>query len=121
MGRGPPYERRQTKRVELMEMNPSPNASGGGGSGGWGGGGIVRNAGGTVDAWQAKQKEKEDEKRYVHVVKYDQGFVPWAMNILATEEDLRVGMERVGLHGEINVAGTGREKVRDGQGQDKQQ
>ncbi|KAF2656874.1 hypothetical protein K491DRAFT_714930 [Lophiostoma macrostomum CBS 122681] len=120
MGKGPPYEGRKTKRAELMEMSAGPNAGGNGGGGGWGGAGIVRNAGGRVKAWEARDKEAdEDEKRFV--VKYDQGFVPWAMNLLATEQDLRVGMERVGLNGEINVAGTEREreKVRGRQEQGK--
>lgn len=140
MGRGPPYERRRTRRFgEEGPVSLDPEDSGGGG-GGWGGEKIIRNAAGGSDGgpgmggaglgdgegragWggsgggsiDMKKSERdmmdaayEGEKRFV--VKYQTGSVPWAMNLLATEEDLRVGMERVGLNGEINVAGTYREK-----------
>ncbi|KAF2113303.1 hypothetical protein BDV96DRAFT_120946 [Lophiotrema nucula] len=98
MGRGPPYTRRtQAFGRDGPVLDPHSSNSDTGGSG-WGGEGIVR----------GNMREKEEDMRYV--VRYPKGDVPWAMNILATEEDLRIGMERVGIGGEINAAGTERER-----------
>jgi hypothetical protein len=84
MGRGPPYQRR-TRRVG--EKGPIELAS-------------------RVSTWS---DEDDDGSRGGGAVGGGQGrgaergFVvksrppPWAMNLLGTEEDLRVGMERVGL------------------------
>ncbi|KAF2714284.1 hypothetical protein K504DRAFT_369229 [Pleomassaria siparia CBS 279.74] len=106
LGRGPPYDRRRTRR--LGEQGPvildDPSSA-------------------TTDAkwtngrargekeWSKERDtwEKDGEERRF-VVNYRTSMVPWAMNLLATDEDLRVGMERVGLGGEINVAGTTRER-----------
>lgn len=91
-----------------MSMGPD-----GSGQGGWGGESVIRNPSGSMMEVRGDKREEDsetEERRYV--VKYRTGYVPWAMNLLATEEDLRVGMERIGLNGEINVAGTEREPQR---------
>ncbi|KAF2180620.1 hypothetical protein K469DRAFT_692810 [Zopfia rhizophila CBS 207.26] len=122
LGKGNPYPRRRTRRFGeegpvVLDVDESGN-NGSGTGGGWGGTSIIRDAGGGGRAAQGwmdmnEQPRREnyqgEEKRFV--MKYRQALVPWAMNILATDEDLRLGMERVRLGGEINAAGTDRERV----------
>jgi hypothetical protein len=74
IGRGPPYERR-TKRAPAVSLETEEEEIGG------------RNK------EQARVQEIHRETRYV--VKNRPP--PWAMNLLGTEEDLRVGMEKFGL------------------------
>ena len=80
MGRGPPYQRR-TRRPG----DDGPIVLDGEGEGGWDSGGAVK--GGAA---------RGDENRFVVVGSVR---VPWAKNLLASEEELRVDMERVGLGG----------------------
>ncbi|KAJ4288437.1 hypothetical protein N0V90_011672 [Kalmusia sp. IMI 367209] len=79
-GRGPPYFGRKTR--PHGEEGPIV-LDGEGDEGGWGGGGIVRWEGG-------------DTQRYVRRGKI---VVPWAKNLLASEEELRAEMENVELGG----------------------
>lgn len=75
IGRGPPYKRR-TEKMQVADVETEVNEGG------------------------VKGKEREEgrvqeigETRFV----VKRGPPPWAMNLLGTEEDLRVGMERFGL------------------------
>lgn len=110
LGRGPPYSRRRTR--QFGEDGPVALDADGSGEGGWGGEKVFGNAserrGSERHERMPREQWESQDKRFV--VKYRTGFVPWAMNVLATEEDLRVGMERVGLNGEINAAGTALER-----------
>lgn len=91
MGRGPPYERRTSRMNEegpLLREEAAPE--------GW----RARDG----DAFGKGGREKElHEERERNRENQQRGFVvkskvaPWAMNLLGTEEDLRRGMERVGL------------------------
>ncbi|KAG9191664.1 hypothetical protein G6011_10398 [Alternaria panax] len=74
MGRGPPYKRR-TKRAPAVSVEIEEEEVGG------------------EDGAKGSVQEIYRETRYV-VKKRPP---PWAMNLLGTEEDLRVGMERFGL------------------------
>lgn len=58
---------------------------------------------GGVDARSGEWSDKE--RRYV--VRNRAAFPPWAMNLLADEEDLRIGLGRVDLDGEGEQAGGG--------------
>jgi hypothetical protein len=54
---------------------------------------------------------KWDEKERRYVVKHRSGYVPWAMNVMADDEDLMIGMGKVDLGGdggEQASAGAGR-------------
>lgn len=84
LGRGPQYKERKTR--PHGEDGPIV-LDGDGGEGGWGGGGVVRGSGMSVLG---------DDTRFVVVGKVR---VPWAKNLLASEEELRVDMERVRLEG----------------------
>jgi hypothetical protein len=94
MGKGPPYKRR-TRRFHQpgpVHLDDGSDGSGGEGSAtGWGGEKV--GSGGD-----RAQREAEDDRRFTMM--YRGGQVPWAMNLLATDEDLRVGLERVGLDGQ---------------------
>jgi hypothetical protein len=57
--------------------------------------------------WEADGRERR------FVVKYKTGMVPWAMNLLGTDEDLRVGMQNVEIEGDGNTMETGRERGAD--------
>ncbi|KAH7120783.1 fungal-specific transcription factor domain-containing protein [Dendryphion nanum] len=92
LGRGPPYERRTRRFGQGEETEVTVD-----GESSW--------ARGDRGRWEG------EERRFV--MKYRDGLVPWAMNLLGTDEDLRLGMERVGIHGEINAAGTEMELVKD--------
>jgi hypothetical protein len=74
MGRGPPYKRR-TKRVVPVNNDVESEDAGDG----------------TRE--QGRVQEIHGETRYVVKTRPP----PWAMNLLGTEEDLRVGMEKFGL------------------------
>jgi hypothetical protein len=84
MGRGPPYQRRTRKAGEEgpIELDSRSNTWSDRADASFRPEGVVSSVGGRVT---------------------ERGFVvksqppPWAMNLLGTEEDLRVGMERVGL------------------------
>jgi hypothetical protein len=113
-GRGPSYSRR-TRTFHDEEGAADVDGNGNGptsSSGGWGGERVIHTR--PRNPWQVnKEKEMSEyddqgEKRFV--VRHQSGYVPWAMNLVATEEDLRVGMEKIGIRGEINAAGTAREK-----------
>jgi hypothetical protein len=73
MGRGPPY-RRRTEKVRVADDGEEENDRGGN-----------RN--------QGRIQEVDTEMRFVVKSRPP----PWALNLLGTEEDLRVGMERFGL------------------------
>lgn len=112
LGRGAPYQRRRTR--PFGEDEKSDMDADGSGSGGWGGDNVIRNSGkgdgkGTKGWAKGDRGRWEGEERRF-VVRYKGGFVPWAMNLLATEEDLRLGMEGMGIGGEINVAGRTQEE-----------
>ena len=91
MGRGPPYERR-TRRIGeqgplvLDPMAPQGSSSWRERDGDAFGKGAGQQMGGTG-------RERNEEKGFI----VKSRIPPWAMNLLGTEEDLRVGMERVGL------------------------
>ncbi|KAF1980493.1 hypothetical protein BU23DRAFT_444283 [Bimuria novae-zelandiae CBS 107.79] len=85
LGRGPPYPDRKTRPIG--EQGPIV-LDGDGREGGWGGGGVVRGKGPALG----------DEQRFV-VVGSGRVRVPWAKNLLASEEELRADMERVALGG----------------------
>ncbi|KAF2469656.1 uncharacterized protein BDR25DRAFT_46870 [Lindgomyces ingoldianus] len=88
LGRGPSYERRRTRRfgeVGPLVLDPDQNQDERGGSrGGEMGERVSERRGGVFEG---------DEKRFV--VRHPKGYTPWAMNLLGTDEDLRVGMEKV--------------------------
>lgn len=84
-GRGPPYSDRKTR--PFGEVGPVV-LDGEGDEGGWGGGGVVR---GRVFALP------NDDTRFTVISKVK---VPWAKNILASEEELRADMERMELQGQ---------------------
>ena len=91
-GRGPPYEARKTRRYNeegpiVLDGEGGDGRDGGSvsrdGKGGWGGTGVLKVARAEGEEW---------------------GFVvglrvPWAKNLLATEEELRADMEKVDLGG----------------------
>ncbi|KAK7188258.1 C6 finger domain-containing protein [Paraphaeosphaeria sporulosa] len=83
-GRGPRYEGRKTR--PYGEDGPIV-LDGEGDEGGWGGGGVVRGRVFTVIS---------DDARYTAMGSVR---VPWAKNVLASEEELRADMERVELKG----------------------
>ncbi|KAF2824471.1 hypothetical protein CC86DRAFT_384095 [Ophiobolus disseminans] len=103
MGRGPPYERR-TRRIGeegplvLDPMNPQGSSNWRERDGDAFGKGAARGSG------QERPSDIRGPRRYDERARNEErGFIvksritPWAMNLLGTEEDLRVGMERVGL------------------------
>ncbi|KAF2002276.1 hypothetical protein P154DRAFT_553189, partial [Amniculicola lignicola CBS 123094] len=72
----------------------------GGSGGGWGGSNIIRDAaegglrmprGGTGQTQGERARYEGDEKRFL--MRWRGGLVPWAMNLLGMEEDLRAEME----------------------------
>lgn len=91
LGRGPPYEHRKTRRFgEEGPIALDPDEVEGGMRDSTG-----RNVG--RDAWSDERERRESEdQRFVVGSKS----VPWAKNLLATEEELRVEMERVELGGQ---------------------
>ncbi|KAF2260716.1 hypothetical protein CC78DRAFT_547254 [Lojkania enalia] len=110
MGVGPAYERRTRRFGEEGPIVPDANSEGTEG-GGWGGEGIIRNPRKTREREDGAQRKRDqyegDEMRFV--VRYNTGLVPWAMNLLATDEDLRIGMERVVL-GPAELRGVEKER-----------
>ena len=87
-GKGAPYPQRKTRRFGEegpIALDPEPGS-------GWGGGGKA--GGMSMDGVH----DESGETRYVFK-SAARTTVPWAMNILSTDEDLSVGMGRVGLSG----------------------
>ncbi|KAF2019271.1 hypothetical protein BU24DRAFT_341519 [Aaosphaeria arxii CBS 175.79] len=91
MGRGPAYPNRITRAFGMDEEDSDEDGDGEGEN--------APSMDGNVGG---------EERRFV-VRHRGGGLVPWAMNVLATDEDLRVGIDRMGIGGEINAAGTSRE------------
>ncbi|KAF2748876.1 hypothetical protein M011DRAFT_518479 [Sporormia fimetaria CBS 119925] len=93
-GRGPPYGPRRTNRFgDDRSAEKQPTNTEGDGS-------LATHR--KADNWD------ENERRFV--VRHRKGYLPWAMNLLADEEDLRVGMEAMGVSG--RGKGTGDEEKR---------
>jgi hypothetical protein len=103
VGMGPKYERRRTRRIGETERQERVS-------------GVREDAGtrrdrsgddrdreveGGRSALENARNWGDEERRYV--VRHRAGFVPWAMNILADEEDLRVGMDKVDISGGEDV------------------
>ena len=90
MGRGPPYKRR-TRRVG--EEGPL----------------VLEEEGASPPNWRSKQGDNamgqgarmeelpQDESNEDQGYTANPRMVTWAKNVFGTEEDLRAGMERVGL------------------------
>jgi hypothetical protein len=78
MGRGPPYQRR-TRKIRADSEDVQGQEEAGEGRAGQRG--------------EARIQEIDSETRFV----VKSRTAPWALNLLGTEEDLRVGMERFGL------------------------
>jgi hypothetical protein len=107
MGRGPPYKRRTRRANEEgplvleEERESTPNwrdkegdvVGMGSRMGGEGKGEHVGFADISGREQEAEENGKQEEKRFL----VKSRMVPWAMNLLGTEEDLQAGMERVGL------------------------
>jgi hypothetical protein len=114
VGRGPPYDRRRTRRFgEEGSVVLDPDLGASRGQDIYKGSGAVGNFHGKREhielGWKTERQLWEaDGRDRRFVVKYRTGAIPWAMNLLGTDEDLRVGMENVGINGEANVAETER-------------
>jgi hypothetical protein len=111
-GRGPPYDRRRTRRFGEegpVDLNtPSHTANEGKiKEGTFKGQWPVEDIREQVElGWTRERQLREaDGQGRRFVVKYNTGIVPWAKNLLATDEDLRVDMERVDIK-KVNAAGT---------------
>ncbi|KAF1948481.1 hypothetical protein CC80DRAFT_300256 [Byssothecium circinans] len=88
MGKGPPYPQRMTRPIG----EPGPIVIGadetGRAGGGWGGGAVRGGAG---------MHDRSEEMRFVVRRSGQKVRVPWAKNLLSTEEQLRADMEGMGL------------------------
>ncbi|KAF2877370.1 hypothetical protein BDV95DRAFT_601776 [Massariosphaeria phaeospora] len=122
---GPPYQRRTRGFGDHSEASidadsspvASASASASAASSGWPG--TTCKVGSVAASRRAREQHHEqnaDKNAPLEDSDGDKRFqmrstghtTPWAMNLLATDEDLRVGMERVGLSGEINWNGVER-------------
>jgi hypothetical protein len=115
-GRGPPYDRRRTRKfgeegpVDLDTPSHTANEGRvreGTFKGQW----PVEDIREHVELGWTRERQlwEADGQDRRFVVKYATGMVPWAKNLLATDEDLRVDMEKVDIR-EANAAGTERER-----------
>ncbi|KAF2271503.1 uncharacterized protein EI97DRAFT_267708 [Westerdykella ornata] len=104
-GRGPPYVERRTRRFG-EEAGGAGQRKGKGEerAGHKGGSGQLLRERGQQQHHHKPQKppdihhaEEWDEGERRYVVRHRAGFVPWAMNLLADERDIRVRMESVAL------------------------
>ena len=90
IGKGPPYPRRRTRRpgdggpivIRADELDTSADAGGGG----------------TAER-KIEVLDKDEERRFVVGRTGKRIRVPWARNLLATEEELFSEMEKLGLDG----------------------
>lgn len=98
LGRGPPYKRR-TRRIGETDADGGVDV---GRRGSTADGGVKMRSMSTAsnsDVRTERPRAEWDEGDKRFIVRRPTGQLPWAMNILATDEDLRVGMERVVLEG----------------------
>jgi hypothetical protein len=118
-GRGPPYDRRRTRRFgEEGPLLLDTHVSTGREQNTFRGPGEVGNLSAVREhvelGWTTERQLWEaDGRERRFVVKYKTGMVPWAMNLLGTDEDLRVGMQNVEIEGDGNTMETGRERGAD--------